>query len=232
MPVIAEPRPQCWGPRPVVLLVLRVRYRNAPNSGAQAPSRLPQQGSHYRHTPNSCTPLTTPPPPHPSHPPLRCLNAPNSRSRTNPPPSATMGGAGGEGGVSRWWGEGMTHLSLSPLPFPVCPQRGGRSRRSRRCGACAACLRPGDCGRCDFCRDKPKFGGQNLKRQKCRWRQCLHCAAVGGPPLPVTPPVTPSHPPATPSNPQPSFPCSSLGKLRHGWRFGGLFLSPATGWGN
>ncbi|KAM9257806.1 methyl-CpG-binding domain protein 1-like, partial [Morus bassanus] len=54
--------------------------------------------------------------------------------------------------------------------------RGARSRGSRRCGACEACLRPADCGRCDFCRDKPKFGGQNLKRQKCRWRQCLRCA--------------------------------------------------------
>ncbi|XP_057266225.1 methyl-CpG-binding domain protein 1-like, partial [Pezoporus wallicus] len=55
--------------------------------------------------------------------------------------------------------------------------RGGRRRRSsRRCGLCGPCLRPGDCGRCDFCRDKPKFGGQNLKRQKCRWRQCLRCA--------------------------------------------------------
>ncbi|KAM9250192.1 methyl-CpG-binding domain protein 1-like [Cariama cristata] len=54
--------------------------------------------------------------------------------------------------------------------------RGARSRANRRCGACEACLRPTDCGRCDFCRDKPKFGGQNLKRQKCRWRQCLRCA--------------------------------------------------------
>ncbi|KAM7028223.1 LOW QUALITY PROTEIN: methyl-CpG-binding domain protein 1-like [Acridotheres tristis] len=54
--------------------------------------------------------------------------------------------------------------------------RGVRSRASRRCGVCTACRRPADCGRCDFCRDKPKFGGQNLKRQKCRWRQCLRCA--------------------------------------------------------
>ncbi|XP_032939443.1 methyl-CpG-binding domain protein 1 isoform X3 [Catharus ustulatus] len=62
-------------------------------------------------------------------------------------------------------------------PKPPGPRgRGVRSRASRRCGVCAACRRPADCGRCDFCRDKPKFGGQNLKRQKCRWRQCLRCA--------------------------------------------------------
>ncbi|XP_062367993.1 methyl-CpG-binding domain protein 1 [Cinclus cinclus] len=62
-----------------------------------------------------------------------------------------------------------------PKP-PGARGRGVRIRASRRCGVCAACRRPADCGRCDFCRDKPKFGGQNLKRQKCRWRQCLRCA--------------------------------------------------------
>lgn len=36
-----------------------------------------------------------------------------------------------------------------------------------------------DCGHCDFCCDKPKFGGSNQKRQKCRWRQCLQFAMVG-----------------------------------------------------
>lgn len=53
-------------------------------------------------------------------------------------------------------------------------------RQNRKCGACAACLRRMDCGRCDFCCDKPKFGGSNQKRQKCRWRQCLQFAMVGG----------------------------------------------------
>ncbi|XP_015419311.1 PREDICTED: methyl-CpG-binding domain protein 1 isoform X2 [Myotis davidii] len=49
-------------------------------------------------------------------------------------------------------------------------------RQNRKCGACAACLRRMDCGHCDFCFDKPKFGGSNQKRQKCRWRQCLQFA--------------------------------------------------------
>ncbi|XP_061470365.1 methyl-CpG-binding domain protein 1 isoform X14 [Rhineura floridana] len=49
-------------------------------------------------------------------------------------------------------------------------------RRNRKCGKCEACLLKTDCGRCDFCCDKPKFGGRNLKRQKCRWRQCLQFA--------------------------------------------------------
>ncbi|XP_053146614.1 methyl-CpG-binding domain protein 1 isoform X4 [Hemicordylus capensis] len=54
--------------------------------------------------------------------------------------------------------------------------RASASRRNRKCGECEACLLKMDCGRCDFCCDKPKFGGKNLKRQKCRWRQCLHFA--------------------------------------------------------
>ncbi|XP_061114517.1 methyl-CpG-binding domain protein 1a isoform X2 [Conger conger] len=49
----------------------------------------------------------------------------------------------------------------------------GPKKRSRRaCWKCDACLRTTDCGRCDFCMDKPKFGGRNKKRQKCRLRQC------------------------------------------------------------
>ncbi|XP_045880152.1 methyl-CpG-binding domain protein 1 isoform X5 [Meles meles] len=70
-----------------------------------------------------------------------------------------------------------------PLP-PVPPSQPPESpelpytnrRQNRKCGACAACLRRMDCGRCDFCCDKPKFGGSNQKRQKCRWRQCLQFA--------------------------------------------------------
>ncbi|XP_059265621.1 methyl-CpG-binding domain protein 1 isoform X4 [Mustela nigripes] len=71
-----------------------------------------------------------------------------------------------------------------PLP-PVTPSQPPASpelqpytnrRQNRKCGTCAACLRRMDCGRCDFCCDKPKFGGSNQKRQKCRWRQCLQFA--------------------------------------------------------
>ncbi|KAK7907489.1 hypothetical protein WMY93_016101 [Mugilogobius chulae] len=39
-----------------------------------------------------------------------------------------------------------------------------RKRRKRRsCGECPACLCIKDCGTCDFCIDKPKFGGSNKK---------------------------------------------------------------------
>ncbi|KAL4622578.1 methyl-CpG-binding domain protein 1-like isoform X2 [Arapaima gigas] len=57
---------------------------------------------------------------------------------------------------------------------------GGPKKRSRRsCGMCSACLHTTDCGSCDFCIDKPKFGGSNKKRQKCRLRQCQRQAMLG-----------------------------------------------------
>ncbi|KAJ0023274.1 hypothetical protein NQD34_003173 [Periophthalmus magnuspinnatus] len=56
-----------------------------------------------------------------------------------------------------------------------------RKRRKRRsCGECPACLYSTDCGTCDFCIDKPKFGGSNKKRQKCRLRQCQRQAMADG----------------------------------------------------
>ncbi|XP_004623705.1 methyl-CpG-binding domain protein 1 isoform X21 [Octodon degus] len=61
-------------------------------------------------------------------------------------------------------------------PEPAELQPYTNRRQNRKCGACAACLRRMDCGHCDFCCDKPKFGGSNQKRQKCRWRQCLQFA--------------------------------------------------------
>ncbi|XP_059974879.1 methyl-CpG-binding domain protein 1 isoform X17 [Mesoplodon densirostris] len=68
--------------------------------------------------------------------------------------------------------------ALPPSQPPESPelQPYTNRRQNRKCGACAACLRRVDCGRCDFCCDKPKFGGSNQKRQKCRWRQCLQFA--------------------------------------------------------
>nr|XP_051707180.1 methyl-CpG-binding domain protein 1 isoform X13 [Oryctolagus cuniculus] len=76
------------------------------------------------------------------------------------------------------------HSRAQPLP-PLLPsqppeptelQPCANRRQNRKCGACEACLRRVDCGLCDFCCDKPKFGGSNQKRQKCRWRQCLQFA--------------------------------------------------------
>ncbi|XP_063792178.1 methyl-CpG-binding domain protein 1 isoform X2 [Pseudophryne corroboree] len=75
----------------------------------------------------------------------------------------------------------LSERDSSSFP-PKHKQLAGR-RKNRKCGACEACLQKLDCGECDFCQDKPKFGGRNLKRQKCRWRQCLRFAVEKNIPL-------------------------------------------------
>ena len=41
--------------------------------------------------------------------------------------------------------------------------------RRNPCKECSNCLKP-DCRRCVFCRDKPKYGGKNIKKQKCMYK--------------------------------------------------------------
>jgi len=65
--------------------------------------------------------------------------------------------------------------------------QGGRSRNSNTavlallrstgkknwgCRKCAGCLVE-DCGKCNYCLDKPKFGGANTLKKKCIQRKCL-----------------------------------------------------------
>ena len=45
--------------------------------------------------------------------------------------------------------------------------------RASRCGECEACTRP-DCGKCKYCRDKKKFGGPNIMKQACIYKQCAN----------------------------------------------------------
>jgi len=57
---------------------------------------------------------------------------------------------------------------------PPRESKEGKSKSSKRCGDCIACHEKEDCGRCDYCRDMPKFGGPFKRRQKCRQRQCIN----------------------------------------------------------
>ncbi|KAL3789146.1 hypothetical protein HJC23_012235 [Cyclotella cryptica] len=44
-------------------------------------------------------------------------------------------------------------------------------KRMMRCGECEACTRD-DCGKCNFCKDKPKFGGPGRLKQTCELKKC------------------------------------------------------------
>uniref|UniRef100_A0A4W5R485 Methyl-CpG binding domain protein 1b n=1 Tax=Hucho hucho TaxID=62062 RepID=A0A4W5R485_9TELE len=50
---------------------------------------------------------------------------------------------------------------------------GKLKKRTQGCGQCAPCRRT-DCGKCVYCLDKPKNGGANKKKQKCKYRRCLN----------------------------------------------------------
>ena len=59
--------------------------------------------------------------------------------------------------------------------IPAVPTSNGKGsgkgiRNRVFCGECSGCLKNDDCGRCRYCQDKTKFGGQNRLRQKCLHR--------------------------------------------------------------
>lgn len=51
-------------------------------------------------------------------------------------------------------------------------------KRGRSCGKCDGCLRE-DCAKCQFCLDKPKFGGPGKKKQRCEKRPCSNFRKKG-----------------------------------------------------
>ena len=55
--------------------------------------------------------------------------------------------------------------------------------RRHPCKECANCLKP-DCGRCIFCRDKKKFGGRNIKKQRCEFKERCSSPIIAGVPTP------------------------------------------------
>ena len=40
-------------------------------------------------------------------------------------------------------------------------------------GMCLGCT-SNDCGECQYCKDKPKFGGPGKKKQFCKKQKCLN----------------------------------------------------------
>mmetsp|Transcript_14329 Transcript_14329/g.27894 ORF Transcript_14329/g.27894 Transcript_14329/m.27894 type:complete len:176 (+) Transcript_14329:97-624(+) len=46
------------------------------------------------------------------------------------------------------------------------PKSCNKLKRAIKCGKCPDCMQP-DCGKCKYCKDKKKFGGQNKLKQSC-----------------------------------------------------------------
>lgn len=68
------------------------------------------------------------------------------------------------------------HLNGTGSGIPGAATTGSKSSKGIRnrvfCGECVGCLKNDDCGKCRYCKDKTKFGGQNRLRQKCLHRRC------------------------------------------------------------
>lgn len=56
---------------------------------------------------------------------------------------------------------------MPPRQFTFGEDNGRLRKRGVRCMECPACQRKDDCGKCEMCRDKKKFGGLGVKKQAC-----------------------------------------------------------------
>ena len=54
----------------------------------------------------------------------------------------------------------------------IKPKLARKKKHRFNCGNCLGCTRDEDCGECDLCLDKTKFGGPGVKKQKCELRCC------------------------------------------------------------
>ena len=68
----------------------------------------------------------------------------------------------------------VTVNSSQLLPdIPSNKEQQGYRKKMMRCKECENCLRP-NCGKCMYCLDMKKFGGNNSLRQTCIHRKCLN----------------------------------------------------------
>ena len=81
--------------------------------------------------------------------------------------------------------EVMENLNVHAVTWKiqVLPRRApptGPIEKRRRCGECSGCLRD-ECGSCDNCRDKIKFGGSGVRKRICVRRKCTALVRVSQP---------------------------------------------------
>ena len=99
---------------------------------------------------------------------------------------------------------------LKPTVISLSPRGEGRRQAARlqRCGKCGPC-KAIDCGTCQNCADKPRFGGKGVKKQACVVRRCINLtkheddAAELPTPLPTPPAPMPPLAPAPMHPPMP-----------------------------
>lgn len=66
------------------------------------------------------------------------------------------------------FGRKSSRPKIPPRPHFIA-EDGHIRKRGVRCMECPACLRKDDCGQCEMCKDKRKFGGPGIKKQACMY---------------------------------------------------------------
>ena len=102
------------------------------------------------------------------------------------------------------------------------PKQPKQTPASRKCGECEGCLTEEDCGECNACLDKTKFGGPNVKHQKCIDRRCLNPKPASAAELICPPAAKP------PAKPLPAKPAAAAAVKSSGW---GVPAIKSSGWG-
>ena len=67
-------------------------------------------------------------------------------------------------------------IKLEPGSLTHTPR--GKIRNKNYCGKCKGCKILEDCGKCINCLDKPKFGGNSIRKQRCIMRSCRFKASL------------------------------------------------------
>ena len=94
-------------------------------------------------------------------------------AKTNGTPKQTQKNTPKAGSVTRTRGRPVSARKADEDKQQKDTPDGKPRSRGRGCGKCPGCLRS-DCGTCIFCKDKPKFGGPGIKKQRCANRTCLN----------------------------------------------------------
>lgn len=191
-------------------LIVRLGYRNAPNNGVEVPScfcfwelgtimPLVAGPRHHTDSPSRLPTTVAPPSTAPPHTlPSAALTLLIAAHALTPPPSTNMGGPRGR---SKWWGEGITHLPLPPVPAaggsepPEPPVRGLRGLPA------AGGLRP-----LRLLPGQAQVRGPEPQAPEVPLEAVPALRRGGWPSPPSNPESPPGHPPAVPSLHFPAVP--------------------------
>lgn len=108
---------------------------------------------------------------------LKSIN--NKKPQTRPVRFLALRGEKVKSGILRKKGQPLKTKVLTGSLLKKTSKEAAKSFRVKvrprvvHCGKCESCRRENDCGECSHCLDKPRFGGPNRIKKKCRLKICV-----------------------------------------------------------